>query len=70
MASMQFEELLDDRAAAKVLNLKNPQTLAVWRATRRYALPYVQIGRNIRYRPSDLLNFINSRTVTPSPLVA
>jgi len=36
-------------------------TLAVWRTTRRYNLPYVKTGRLVRYREVDVDNFINSR---------
>ena len=36
-------------------------TLAVWRTTNRYNLPYVKSGRLIRYREKDVLSFINSR---------
>ncbi len=40
-------------------------TLAIWRSTHRYRLPYVRVGRLIRYRRSDVLNFIKQRTVIP-----
>lgn len=33
-------------------------TLAVWRCTRRKALPFVRIGRKIYYRPQDIEDFI------------
>lgn len=36
-------------------------TLAVWRATKRYNLPYVKSGRLIRYREQDVQAFITSR---------
>jgi excisionase family DNA binding protein len=36
-------------------------TLNVWRATKRYPLPYVKIGRHVRYRQSDIDRFIASR---------
>lgn len=38
-------------------------TLAVWRCTGRYSLPYVKIGRRVRYRQSALDAFIERRTV-------
>ena len=58
-----------------VLNLLTPQqvsnilgisvgTLAVWRTTKRYNLPYVKAGRLIRYRMEDVQAFIESRTQT------
>ncbi|MBK4739217.1 helix-turn-helix domain-containing protein [Noviherbaspirillum pedocola] len=41
------------------------QTLANWRATGRYSLPYVKVGRLVRYRESDLVAFIAANTVAP-----
>lgn len=57
------ERLLDEREAAELLSVK-PGTLAVWRSTKRYPLPYVCVGRSIRYTESGLLAFIASRTVS------
>ena len=37
-------------------------TLAVWRCTKRYQLPFVKIGRKIFYRSEDVNAFIESRT--------
>jgi len=54
--------------AAGVLNT-SIQTLANWRATGRYALPYVKVGRLVRYRESDLVAFIAANTVAPQSLV-
>jgi len=50
-------QLLRPREAADVLDVK-VQTLALWRTTKRYALPYVKVGRNVRYRRSDLDAFL------------
>ena len=41
----------------------SPQTLEVWRCTKRYKLAYVKIGRNVRYPSSAIQDFIASRTV-------
>jgi predicted DNA-binding transcriptional regulator AlpA len=38
-------------------------TLAGWRCTKRYDLPFVKIGRVIRYRESDIQNFLEQHTV-------
>jgi Helix-turn-helix domain len=35
-------------------------SLAVWRCTRRKALPFVKIGRKIFYRPQDIEAFITA----------
>lgn len=56
-------QLVERAEAAKILGVA-PQTLAVWATTKRYALPYVKVGRLVRYRLSDLEAFISSRTVS------
>ena len=42
----------------------SPHTLCVWRLDGRYNLPYLKMGRKIKYRRSDLLAWLASRTVT------
>lgn len=54
---------INDKEAASVLEVK-PGTLSVWRSTGRYPLPYVKVGRSVRYRLDDLAQFIASRTQT------
>lgn len=51
--------LLNEAEAAKVLDVK-PATLSVWRSNKRYPLPYLKIGRLVRYRRSTLDAFLNS----------
>lgn len=55
------EIFLTCKEAAEVLGVKS-NTLDVWRCRKRYALPYIKIGKKIRYKMSDLLGFIESRT--------
>ena len=57
------DPLLTRRETANLLNIRE-QTLAVWHATGRYALPVVKVGRSVRYRQSDIDAFLESRTVT------
>lgn len=52
---------IDDKQAAEVLDIK-PSTLAVWRSTGRYRLPYFKVGRLVKYRISDLAEFLARRT--------
>ena len=40
-----------------------PGTLNIWRTKRRYDLPYVRVGRAVRYKKTDVEAFILSRTV-------
>lgn len=42
-------------------------TLAVWRCTRRYNLPWVKIGARVYYRISDIEAFLRSRTFGAAP---
>lgn len=53
--------LLDEKQAAEVLTVE-PGTLSVWRSTGRYKIPFVKVGRRVRYRRSDLLAWLESRT--------
>ena len=56
------DKLLTEKESAVFLGLENHQTLAVWRCNKRYQIPYIKIGRNVRYRMSDLLDWLDSRT--------
>jgi excisionase family DNA binding protein len=58
-----FEPLLNRKQAAKLLGVSEG-TLAVWACEKRYDLPFIKIGRLVKYRLSDLENFINRQTQT------
>lgn len=60
---IQKPKLLTEKEAADYLGIA-PATLCVWRCTRRYPLPFLKVGRSVRYRPEDVERFIESRTVT------
>ncbi len=57
----EIDYLLTDDEAAKVLGVTRG-TLQVWRSTGRYQLPFVKVGRNVRYLKSNLFNWIRERT--------
>ena len=61
--SATLNDLLDEKQAASFLNVK-PGTLSVWRSTGRYSIPFVKVGRSVRYRLSDLNAWLESRTQT------
>lgn len=42
------------------------ETLNAWRALRRYDLPYVKVGRLVRYREEDVMQFIESNVINTS----
>lgn len=53
------ERLLTSTEAARLLGLKSPQTLTVWRRTKKFPdLEYVKIGRVVRYRKQAIEAFI------------
>lgn len=54
-------DLLNEREAAQFLSLQH-KTLANWRSAGRYALPFVKVGRAVRYRRSDLVAWLAART--------
>ena len=65
----EIDQLLTDEEAAKILGV-TPGTLQVWRSTGRYKLPFVKVGRNVRYVQSNLISWIPERTYpndVPSP---
>ncbi len=51
---------VNEGKAAIVLGVK-PSTLANWRRTGRYNLPFIKSGRLVRYRVADLAAWIASR---------
>ena len=60
LAALAATFLLDDTQAAAILGI-SAGTLSVWRSVGRYALPYVKIGRRVKYRAGDLREFIEKR---------
>ena len=54
-------ELVDEQEAARILDT-TPGTLSVWRSTGRYNLPFIKVGRNVRYRRADLEAWLEERT--------
>jgi len=63
MERLQFnDKLLNRREAAELLGTTEG-TLAVWTCNKRYNLPVVKVGRLVKYKLSDLITFIEGRTV-------
>jgi predicted DNA-binding transcriptional regulator AlpA len=60
-AQAQQDSLLSEVEAAQFLGVK-PTTLQIWRCTKRYPLPFIKIGRLVRYRQSSLETFLVQRT--------
>jgi hypothetical protein len=62
---LAFPDTMAPNAAAAYLGIK-PTTLAMWRSTKRYPLPYIKVGRLVQYRKAHLDAFLASRTVNMS----
>lgn len=59
----QADRLLTTKEAANYLGLQG-QTLSVWRCEKRYPdLRYIKVGAHVRYRLSDLEEWLQGRTV-------
>lgn len=54
--------LINQDAAALFLGF-SPKTLAKDRCTREIGIPYVKMGRSVRYRLADLQKFVDDRRV-------
>ncbi|MHC4698246.1 MAG: helix-turn-helix domain-containing protein [Planctomycetota bacterium] len=69
---MDNDGLLTRQQAAAYLGV-TAGTLAVWACTRRYDIPFIKVGRAVRYRRADLDRWLADRTVTyetPVPVSA
>jgi excisionase family DNA binding protein len=55
------DQMLTWQQTAELLNMR-PQTLAVWAMSGKF-LPFVKLGRTVRYRLSDVQKLIEQRTV-------
>ncbi|GAB2801540.1 hypothetical protein GCM10027040_31660 [Halomonas shantousis] len=57
------EDFIEPTEAAKILHVKT-STLAVWRSTKRYNLPYYKSGRWVLYRRSECQQFVQNSRVS------
>ena len=54
-------DLVGEKEAAEILGV-TPGTLQVWRSTGRYAIPFIKVGRLVKYRTDVLDRWLESRT--------
>jgi excisionase family DNA binding protein len=62
LTSLKCTELLTSDQAAAYIGI-SPGTLEVWRCTKRYQIPFIKVGRLVRYRKSELDSFLDKRTI-------
>jgi len=58
---LEVVSLLDEKTVATQLNCE-VKTLQAWRC-RGVGVPFVRVGRLIRYKPEDVADYIESRRV-------
>jgi predicted DNA-binding transcriptional regulator AlpA len=61
-SKIENDKLLTPQETCQMLGLTNRDTLSVWRSTQRYNLPFVKIGRVVRYKQSDVIAFVRAHT--------
>ena len=54
-----ISQILTRKQAANFLGVKE-NTLAVWAVTKRQPLPYIKVGRLVKYRLADLQAFLEN----------
>ncbi|WP_417212619.1 helix-turn-helix domain-containing protein [Acinetobacter venetianus] len=57
--------LLTNQEAAEILKI-SVKTLNNWRSARNGKIPFVKIGRGVRYKKSDLISYIDRQTISIS----
>lgn len=55
--------LLNNEQAAAYIGV-TPRTLEVWRCTKRHPIPYIKVGRLVKYRKEALDAFLENQTVS------
>lgn len=63
---MSADSLLGTDKVAELIGV-DVGTLNAWRSNGRYSLPYLKIGRSVRYRLADVMAWLEGRRVVPGP---
>jgi excisionase family DNA binding protein len=58
-----LETMLTPSQVADMLGV-SVGTLSVWRTTGRYEVPFIKVGRNVRYKLKDIQAFLAGRVFT------
>ena len=61
LKNQSTDPLLTPKETADYLGVTK-KTLAVWRCVGRYNIPFIKVGRLVKYRKSALDTFLDSRT--------
>ena len=61
-------QLLTPNQVSRILGVKR-HTLAVWRCSGRYKLPFIKVGRLVRYRLEDVQAFLADQSRSSTGLM-
>lgn len=59
---MTQAELMTPDQAANLLGV-SPRTLAAWRCSGRYSVPYIKVGSKVRYPRKQLNEWLSNRPI-------
>jgi excisionase family DNA binding protein len=62
LAGLLRSDLLNTEQAATYLGVTS-RTLEVWRCTKRHAIPYIKVGRLVKYRKTELDHWLARQTI-------
>lgn len=57
---MTQSDLMTPDQAASLLGI-SPRTLATWRSTGRYSVPYIKVGSKVRYPRKNLIDWLSTQ---------
>lgn len=57
------DNIIVDTFEASILICTPEKSLIKWRSTGEHNIPFIKIGRNVRYRTKDLRNWIEAHVV-------
>jgi excisionase family DNA binding protein len=60
---MTQDKLMTPAETAEYLGIP-VETLTQWRCKKRESLPYLKIGRHVRYKPEDVREWCNTKRVS------
>ena len=67
--TIELPKLLTEEEAAAAIGVRRT-TMQAWRVTHRVFLPWIKVGRLVRYREADVLAFLESRLRGTQPPAA
>ena len=62
LASLLRSDLINTEQAAAYLGVTS-RTLEVWRCTKRHSIPYIKVGRLVKYRKTELDRWLARQTI-------